>query len=61
MVDEKEIEYLACRFMCSPEEVKIGFWEFIFEGIEAVEEKELTFEQFNKMILCNVYTQQLSD
>ena len=50
-MDDYSIEAIAYGYISHPEEMKVAFWDYILDNMEAVEDELLTFEQFNSLVL----------
>ena len=50
-MDDYSIEAIAQGYISHPEEMKVAFWDYILDNMEAVEDELLTFEQFNSLVL----------
>lgn len=50
-MDDYSIEAIAHGYISHPEEMKVAFWDYILDNMEAVEDELLTFEQFNSLVL----------
>lgn len=44
------IESTADDFITNPEEFKVAFWDYILDGMKAVQEETISFEDFNKRV-----------